>query len=408
MKKSEQITDENISEIGKGNIYRSLLLVFFVTLSLMTIYELLKQWISPEITIWESHLITILFSSIVATVSAYASLKRMEYLRLRALDEVKAREIADAELQKSYDLLEEKVKERTKELSNTNNQLQQEIVLRKLAEEEIRKNTELILQNKKILEKKALQLSELNEQLQISESKLREANSDKDKFFSIIAHDLRSPFHSIKGFSEILIEDHQELSKEEIKELSEGIYESSNKILRLLDNLLDWSRVQIGRIEKSPEFISINELIKQNLALHKDQAEIKNIKLEFNESSDSQVFADKNMIDTVLRNLISNALKFTKPNGTIKVGCYLREDSLVTVVEDNGVGIDPANMNKLFRVDTNFSTNGTSNERGTGLGLVLCAEFINVNKGSIWVESQINTGSKFCFSLPTDNISKLN
>jgi signal transduction histidine kinase len=339
-------------------------------------------------------------ATIIAPLVSYFALKKIEALRLVALDELNARKIAEEKLQISYSELETKVKERTSELSKSNRQLQEEIVLRKLAEDEIRKHAEQILVNKESLEIKALELTQLNDQLHQSEKKLKESNIGKDKFFSILAHDLRSPFHSIKGLSEILLEDHQFLSKEEIKELSEGIFSSSNKILKLLDNLLDWSRVQTGRIELKSELISIEDIVKQNISLFADIAKSKEITIECKNQSACDPIADKNMIDTVIRNLLSNSIKFTRKAGNICVSFSEVESEVIVSVEDNGVGIPEENVHKLFKVEENYSTYGTDNERGTGLGLVLCAEFIHLNKGRIWVESKINEGSKFSFSLP--------
>ena len=229
---------------------------------------------------------------------------------------------------------------------------------------------------------------------------LKELNATKDKFFSIIAHDLRSPFNAILGFSNLLVEQMKSREYEGIEEYAGVIHNSSHRAMDLLINLLEWSRSQTGRIEFNPEYVEMGSLIKEVTALLNDTAQQKSITI-FRESPDTlSVFVDKAMISTVLRNLISNAIKFTHPGGTIVISAEQNPDKLLVTVSDNGIGIKKETIDKLFLIEESYSTAGTQNEKGSGLGLLLCKEFILKHKGKIWVESELGKGSKFRFTLP--------
>ncbi len=233
-----------------------------------------------------------------------------------------------------------------------------------------------------------------------SEYNLREANAAKDKFLSIIAHDLKNPLEPLILGSEALMEGCDTFSKEEIAYFAKGINESTNHLHRLLENLLEWARSQIGSITYSPEQIDLEAVIMSILSLFQASAATKDIDLQAEIEKNSFVYADQNMIKTVVRNLISNAIKFTKPGGTVKVTAQERNDWTEVTVIDSGIGINRENIDKLFRIDINYSTKGTSNEKGTGLGLILCKELIEKNGGKIWVESESGKGSAFRFLLP--------
>ncbi|MBK8944024.1 MAG: PAS domain S-box protein [Ignavibacteriae bacterium] len=272
------------------------------------------------------------------------------------------------------------------------------------AEEALKRYVEELQFNKELMEENAVEAARLNEMLWDSETRLKELNASKDKFFSIISHDLRSPLTSIIGFAEVMIEDLETLSKEEIKEFTNSIYKSSKNVQNLLENLLQWSRIQTGRIEFNPINFEINNLINDVIALYQVNAARKKITLVNLLEKQYKVNADKFMIDTVLRNLVSNAIKFTPQGGTIKINVEkLDENNLTISIIDSGVGIKEEIIEKLFKIDSHITTKGTDKEKGTGLGLILCKEFVEKHQGKIWVESKFEEGSEFKFTLPLKN-----
>ncbi|MGE5351453.1 MAG: ATP-binding protein [Acidobacteriota bacterium] len=228
---------------------------------------------------------------------------------------------------------------------------------------------------------------------------LAKTNSSKDKFFSIIAHDLKSPFTSLLGISDFLSSHIDELAIEEVKVLSESISRSANGIFRLLENLLQWARLQTGRLKFSPEILNLSDIVRSVIELYQDQIEKKEIILENRIPEQILVFADKNMTAAVIRNLVSNAIKFTKPGGRIALFSSVQNDLVNVSVCDEGIGISDSVKDKLFRIDECVSTEGTANEKGTGLGLVLSKEFVEKNGGTIRLESVPGQGSEFTFSL---------
>jgi len=236
--------------------------------------------------------------------------------------------------------------------------------------------------------------------LKKSKEHLQELNTTKNKFFSLLGHDLRSPFNSIIGFSEILYNETETFSKEEIKKMAECIYNTSWETFNLLNNLLEWSGTQTGRIKLEPVKTWIYDIVISTINLLNDNAKKKNIVISADIPEHLQVFADINMITTVIRNLLSNAIKFTYEKGSIKISAQDTGKFIEITVADTGVGIEPEDIKKLFRIDADFSTPGTANEKGTGLGLILCKEFIAKNNGDIRVESEIGKGSRFIISLP--------
>ena len=225
-------------------------------------------------------------------------------------------------------------------------------------------------------------------------------NAAKDKFFSIIAHDLKNPFSAIIGSSDLLLQKASENNIQEIDRFARIINQSSKKALDLLLNLMDWSQIQTGRIKFEPENFDIHNLVEEATGLLGCNAEEKFISIRNNLTEKTMVHADKTMISIVLRNLISNALKYTNLKGLIEISSELQKDSIVISVKDNGVGIAEDVLDKLFQIDGVISTPGTQKEKGTGLGLILCREYLEQNKGKIWVQSEVNEGSTFYFSLP--------
>ncbi|MGQ7868982.1 PAS domain S-box protein [Sunxiuqinia sp. sy24] len=236
--------------------------------------------------------------------------------------------------------------------------------------------------------------------LKENEIRLRELNATKDKFFSIIAHDLKSPFSSIIGFSSLLAD------KVEIKDFTgleryvQIIQQSAQNAMDLLLNLLEWSRSQTGRTQYNPEHIDCISLIEEATLLLNENAEQKSITLVKELPTKAPAFADHYMISTILRNLISNAIKFTNPGGQVTISAQQKKNGLMISVADDGVGIQQEALQKLFRIEESYSTPGTVNEMGTGLGLILCKEFVEKHQGQIFVESEVGKGSRFQFTIP--------
>lgn len=243
-----------------------------------------------------------------------------------------------------------------------------------------------------------------------SERQLRELNATKDKFFSIIAHDIKNPFNAIMGFSHLLNEDYELFTDEERKQFVGNISQASEDVYNLLENLLKWSWTQNGQISYNPKNLDLKEICSETIAVLNLQAERKSIKIECSINEPIFVFADENMLKTVFRNLISNAIKFTNENGFIKINHFIfekkQDNSLLKYIQiqvkDNGVGISQEDLKKLFRIDEKINSKGTIGETGTGLGLILCKEFIVKNKGKIWVESELGEGSNFNFTIPIE------
>lgn len=236
--------------------------------------------------------------------------------------------------------------------------------------------------------------------LKESEKRLQEINATKDKFFSIIAHDLKNPFNSILGFSDLLAEQIHDKDFSQVDEFIGYIQGSSKLAMDLLGNLLDWTRSQTGRMVYNPEFVEMVSLIKEVASIMEASAHQKKISIRFQLPRNAPVNADRAMISTILRNLISNAVKFTPADGEIVISAGQLDKDLVVSVTDTGIGIRKESVGKLFRIEESYTTAGTNNELGTGLGLILCKEFVDKHGGKIWVESEVGKGSKFSFSIP--------
>lgn len=268
-------------------------------------------------------------------------------------------------LRRKKELLEKEIAVRTQELLKTNKTLEQEVNMRKKTEEE-----------------------------------LKEANLTKDKFFSIIAHDLKNPFNVLLGLSEILDTDFDFLENVEKKEIVTALRKSTDDLYRLLENLLSWSRAQQGKIEMKPTKIRLSEIIDENIRLLKEQAKAKNINLQSTVIPELHALADYNAITTVVRNLLSNAIKFTNSGGHIDISSESADNLVLIAISDSGTGIEQANMEKLFRIDEQFKREGTMNEKGTGLGLAICKEFTEANNGTLSASSVYGEGSTFTIALP--------
>jgi len=237
-------------------------------------------------------------------------------------------------------------------------------------------------------------------QLHKYSEELQEMNATKDKFMSIIAHDLKTPFSSILGLSEILKSEFKNFDSESIEQYISLIYSTSKNTYRLLENLLDWARMQQGVMSFNPRPLLLRELVADIFEIISDGALKKQITLVNTIEEQIIIHADMNMIKTVLRNLVSNAIKFTSTHGKIEVSAFNQNGFIQINVKDNGTGIPKADINKLFKIGTSYSNRGTENEAGNGLGLILCEEFISKHSGKIWVESEVGKGSEFKILLP--------
>jgi len=250
------------------------------------------------------------------------------------------------------------------------------------------------------LEKEILIRKETEDALRKSEQELKQSNRSKDRFFSIIAHDLKSPFSSLLGYSEWLKNEMNNLTKEELNNSFSNMNKSIKKVFELLQNLLEWARIQNGKIEYNPSSFDLKILIENTIGFIEFKALNKDIKI-INKIHDSlYVYADQNMLNSVFQNLLTNSLKFSYPGAEVIILSKNNENDVEVSIKDTGVGIDPENLRNLFRIDVHHSTLGTNEERGTGLGLVLCKELIERNSGKIWVESKKGQGSIFTFTIP--------
>ena len=245
------------------------------------------------------------------------------------------------------------------------------------------------------------QISEKNGELETANAQLQEINATKDKFFSIIAHDLRNPISSFRNVVELLHDDYNNIKEDERLEFLGMLKQSSEQVFELLENLLEWSRSQRKTIKFNPTDIDISSIAQTCVDLLNLTAEKKGIRLKNSVPKSKFIFADAKLITTIVRNLMSNSVKFTREGGEIEAGYCEHDNGEVEVfVRDTGVGMDAERVASLFQIDKSKSTNGTNGEAGTGLGLILCKEFVEMHGGTIRVESELGVGSKFIFTLP--------
>lgn len=254
---------------------------------------------------------------------------------------------------------------------------------------------------KSILNEKFAEQSK--QQLASSEKELRELNKTKDKFFSIIGHDVKTPVSTIASYSSLLVDEFEEMEKEEILQIIKIIKKSSFHAIDLLKNLLEWAKVQTGSISFNPEVINICDIIAEEVDFASNVWGKKNITVKYTHKADNFVCADRNMVRTVFRNLLSNAIKFTPEKGSVQLySKRLKQDGdfIQISIQDTGVGISKKLLPTLFSIKDNYSSEGTSGEVGTGMGLLFCKEFIDIQGGDIHAESVVGKGSIFSFSLP--------
>jgi len=264
----------------------------------------------------------------------------------------------------------------------------------------------LYIANQRSEEELSRQAKTLAEQLKAMEEqevRLRDAIATKDKFSSIIAHDLKNPISSILGFSKLLSTKMDTLAPEKAQTFAEEIYKSCERLYNLLSSLTQWSRSQDGRIELNKESFPVNKLFAQNIDLQRLTIDQKKLKISSSCSGDLMIFADFNMMDTAIRNLLSNAIKFTPREGSIELSASQEGNTVIIQASDTGQGMNEEEKSKLFRIDQSFSTEGTEGEKGTGMGLIIVREFVLKNGGEINVKSKKGKGTTFTIHLPQLN-----
>lgn len=283
-------------------------------------------------------------------------------------------------------------------------------LLKPFREKELQANIEMALFKHQIqqqlrhtnwrLEQEIAERKRTEAALQESEQQLRLLNASKDTFFSIIAHDLRNPFSGLMMLTESLVENFETYEPERLKAVLTLLHNSSHRVYDLLNNLLEWSRLERGLLKAEPQTIFMAMLVQHPIDLLAQPADQKRITLRNLISKKLTAYADYHMISTVIRNLLSNALKFTPPDGTVTLSGYYREQELVVTVADTGIGMTPQQLDKLFRIDEKCSRPGTDGEVGAGLGLILCHELVKKNGGAISAASQVDAGTTFTITLP--------
>lgn len=243
-------------------------------------------------------------------------------------------------------------------------------------------------------------LESKNRKIEQSENELRHLNAAKNKFFSIIAHDLKNPFHTVLGYSQLLSNNYDTLTEAERLNFATAINQSTGNIFRLLQNLLEWAKSQTGRLVYLPREIDLGYILKNAVSVLRSLADQKHISIELDYDEKMSIFADPQMIETVIRNLVNNAIKFTPQHGKVVVSARQTDEQIEIRITDTGIGIEEEEVLTLFKIDSTIKRKGTNNEDGSGLGLILCREFIQKHNGSIGVDSVPGKGSTFYFSVP--------
>jgi len=245
------------------------------------------------------------------------------------------------------------------------------------------------------------------DKIKTQSKELLELNASKDKFFSIIAHDLRGPLGGLMGLSEIMADESQQLTPDQKKEMIQALSRSARNIFNLLENLLEWSQMQHGQTAFKPKLVGLNIVINDGIKILAESIRKKAISLFVDVDEDQVVYADTNMFQSVIRNLVSNAVKFTPKGGKVSISGGLTENnSSIITVKDTGIGMTKDMVFNLFRMNVNSSRPGTEGEHSTGLGLLLCKEFVERHGGELWVESGEGIGSSFCFTIPNIKVLK--
>jgi signal transduction histidine kinase len=244
------------------------------------------------------------------------------------------------------------------------------------------------------------QLLVSQEALKNANQQLEQSNNEKDKFFSIIAHDLRSPFTGFLGLTKMMADDVSAMSLADIQEVAVGMRDSASNLFRLLENLLEWSQMEQGMLPFNPEMAPLRPIVSESVTMVLESAKSKGIEISYDIPADLVIFADIKILETIIRNLVSNALKFTPQGGLIFISASVNAENLVEIsVKDTGIGMDADILDNLFRIDARTGREGTEGELSTGLGLILCKEFVEKHEGSIWAESEEGKGSTFYFTV---------
>jgi signal transduction histidine kinase len=263
-----------------------------------------------------------------------------------------------------------------------------------------RKHNALLEENYRIIQEQKAMLEENFVNLKDSKEKLTRLNATKDKFFSIIAHDLKNPFNVLIGLSDFVIREPDIRHSEDFEQIIDGIFHTAKSGYNLLDNLLKWARTQTGDIDFNPDFLDMKDIFDQNTSFFKETAKAKNIEISDVNLNGQRVFADYNMVNFVVRNLLNNAIKFSYPNSRILLRANNEDDFCIFTVQDFGIGMNKETREKLFKIESTNPQSGTADEMGTGLGLIICKEFVEKNGGNIWVDSAEKKGSSFHVSFP--------
>ncbi len=259
----------------------------------------------------------------------------------------------------------------------------------------------LLHQKNEMISLQQKNLEAANHKLSVQQEDLKALNHTKDKFFSIIAHDLRGPLSSLSNFTDILVDDADSFTGEELKDTATVLRNYVDRVAKLLENLLAWARTQTGNIKSSPREICLSATLRRTAELYQESARQKEINLRVTEVQNAMVFADAPLVETVVRNLLSNAIKFTERGGEISLEMAKKEQGWLACIKDSGVGMTPEEMDKIFRIDKKHTSEGTEGEKGTGLGMILCREFLELQGGSMEVDSEPSKGTVVSFWLPS-------
>jgi len=456
-RKEGQLHKYFIRIVSISSIWKKMTMVFIFAVIVLLLFEVTKGWIFSDLTIWKSHIITIVTLSIIATVTIYFFNKGFTHILRDLRKENVERKLSEKALQESEEKLRsimenspdaifmvnphgkyiytnkavtlmlgyssEDMKNKTLADISPPNKIEEyygmfktiltkgslftEIELLKSDGNYISTDLNAVLLPDGTVFASCRDITErkvTTQNLKESKKKLLRLNADKDRFISILGHDLRNPFGNILGLSEILVEDLRKADISEIEVIANQINATAQNTSVLLDEILVWASTQQGSISSNPQLLNLRDICLNVLEVLKQTASTKNITINYSAPDEIKVYADIDMLKTILRNIISNAIKFTKKDGVISINADKNSVDVRISVSDTGVGISDDNLTKLFDISQIVTTKGTSKENGTGLGLLICKEFVENHGGKIGVESALGKGSDFYFTLPYNAI----